>query len=707
MPSRCWIPLVLCLSATLPHGPTAAQGPPGTDIHLLRVERKGTELTVGAATNITARAGYDNQPSFTPDGRAILYTSARGGQTDIFRYEIDTQRTTQVTTTAESEYSPTVMPDGGHFSAIRVELDSTQRLWSFTLSGSPVKPILQTIKPVGYHTWLNPDTVFVFVLGTPATLQRAAVGSGVAEVVARDIGRGLALIPGRHAISYVQRDSGAAGGASIREIDPVSGSGRTLAPLPAGNEFFAWSPQGELLSARRNELLVWREGTQSWDVIARFADPGLQRISRIAVSPAGDRVALVGEEAPAGGAQSGAAEFVLLTPDRVFDGGEMHSGWSVLVQGDRIAAAGPAGSITIPPTARPIVLPGQTLLPGLIEGHSHLLLHPYNEASWNDQVLREPFALRVARAVNHARATLAAGFTTTRDLGTEGAGDADVGLKQAIEQGIIPGPRLLATTRAIVATGSYGPRGFDPRWEVPQGAEEASGLEDVTRVTRRQIAAGADWIKVYADYRWGPSGEARPTFSLEELTRIVETARSSGRPVVAHAATAEGMRRAVLAGVETIEHGDGGTAEVFRLMAERGVALCPTLAAGDAVRQYAGWRKGVDPEPRSITEKRASFRRALDAGVPICAGGDVGVYAHGDNVRELELMVEYGMPAPDVLHAATAGNAGFFHLQDRLGQIRPGLLADLVAVEGDPASRIGDLRKVKLVMKGGALVRAP
>jgi imidazolonepropionase-like amidohydrolase len=398
---------------------------------------------------------------------------------------------------------------------------------------------------------------------------------------------------------------------------------------------------------------------------------------------------------------------VLLTPARVFDGVAMHEGWSVLVRADRILLVGPAAESSAPADARRVALPGMTLLPGLIEGHSHLLLHPYNEASWNDQVLHEPLALRVARAVNHARLTLEAGFTTVRDLGSEGAAEADVGLKQAIEQGIIPGPRMLVTTRAIVATGTYGPRGFDPRWEVPQGAEEASGLDAVTRVTRSQIANGADWVKVYADYRWGPSGEARPTFSLEELVRIVETARSSGRPVVAHASTAEGMRRAVLAGVETIEHGDGGTAEVFKLMAQRGVALCPTLAAGDAVRQYRGWKKGVDPEPAEITEKRASFRRALAAKVPICAGSDVGVFAHGDNVRELLLMVDYGMPALDVLRAATSGNAKIFHLDDRLGQVRTALLADLIAVEGDPSQQIEALRRVRLVMKGGQLIRLP
>ena len=383
----------------------------------------------------------------------------------------------------------------------------------------------------------------------------------------------------------------------------------------------------------------------------------------------------------------------------------MRTGWSVVVRGDRILAAGPNLEVAVPSDARRIELAGATLLPGLIEGHSHLLLHPYNETSWDDQVLHESLTLRVARAVNHARQTLQAGFTTVRDLGTEGAGQADAGLKDAIERGIVPGPRMLVTTRAIVATGTYGPRGFDPRWEVPQGAEEASGLEELTRVVRSQIAGGADWIKVYADYRWGPAGEARPTFSLEELTRIVETARSSGRPVVAHAASPEGMRRATMAGVETIEHGDAGTAEVFRLMAQRNVALCPTLSANEAVRQYAGWKKGAGAEPAEVTEKRVSFKRALAARVPICLGSDVGVFANGDNVRELELMVEYGMPALEVLKAATSVNARILHLDDRLGQVKPGLLADLVAVAGDPSQRIGDLRNVRMVMKGGEVIR--
>ena len=393
----------------------------------------------------------------------------------------------------------------------------------------------------------------------------------------------------------------------------------------------------------------------------------------------------------------------LITPARVFDGMEMHERWSVLVRGDRIAAAGPSASLSSPASARRIELPGTTLMPGLTEMHSHLLLHPYNEATWDDQVLHESLALRVARATNHARETLRSGFTTVRDLGTEGAGYADVGLKRAIAQGIIPGPRMIVTTRAIVATGSYGPRGFTPEMDVPQGAEEADA-STLPRVVRDQIGRGADWIKVYADYRWGPNGETRPTFTLDELKLIVEIARSSGRPVVAHASTPEGMRRATLAGVETIEHGDGGTPEVFRLMKENNVALCPTVAAGDAILRYRGYKKG-DPEPARIADKRASVRAALDAGVTLCNGSDVGVFSHGESGRELELLVEYGVPALQVLRAATSTNARLLHMEGQIGSVKPGLLADLVAVRGDPVKDMHVIRDAVFVMKGGMVFR--
>jgi len=399
----------------------------------------------------------------------------------------------------------------------------------------------------------------------------------------------------------------------------------------------------------------------------------------------------------------------LLKPARVFDGvnAEPHVGWAVLVTGDRIAAVGPSADVRAPAGATTIDLPGTTLMPGLIEGHSHLLLHPYNETPWDDQVLKEPVALRVARATNHARNTLLAGFTTVRDLGTEGAGYSDVGLKRAIDQGIIPGPRMIVVTRAIVVTGSYGPKHPTPDIDLPQGAEEADGMDGLTRVVRDQIGRGADWIKVYADYRWGPNGETRPTFTVEELTHIVEVARSSGRPVVAHASTPEGMRRAAVAGVETIEHGDGGTPEVFKLMAEKGIALCPTVAAGDAILSYRGWRRNVDADTPSITQKKASLKAAIAAGVTICSGSDVGVFTHGDNARELELLVDYGMKPVDVLRSATSIDAKLFHMEDRIGSVKNGLLADLIAVDGDPTRDISAVRKVKLVMKGGVVYKSP
>ncbi len=405
--------------------------------------------------------------------------------------------------------------------------------------------------------------------------------------------------------------------------------------------------------------------------------------------------------------QSAAPQTVtVLRPARVFDGVELHEGWNVRVRGARIDAAGPAGSVDAA-GATVIDLPGATLMPGLIEGHSHILLHAYNETPWDNQVLREGLALRAARAVNHLRQTLEAGFTTVRDLGTEGAGYADVELRQAVAEGIVPGPRILASTRAIVATGSYAPKGFALEWRVPQGAEEADGVDNLTRVVRDQIGHGADWIKLYGDYRWGPQPGAHPTFSQEEMTLAVATARSAGVPVAVHTSTVEGMRRATLAGAETIEHGDEGTAEAFALMAEHHVAFCPTLAAGDATAQYAGWKKGVDPEPERLTRKRASFKAALAAGVTILSGSDVGVFPHGDNARELELMVEYGMSRVAALQSATSTAARVLHLEQTVGRVIPGLAADLIAVDGDPTRDIAALRHVRLVMKGGATIRKP
>jgi imidazolonepropionase-like amidohydrolase len=387
----------------------------------------------------------------------------------------------------------------------------------------------------------------------------------------------------------------------------------------------------------------------------------------------------------------------LLRPARVFDGQALHEGWTVRIEGERITAAGPNA---VPDGADAdttvVELPGATLLPGLIDLHTHVLLMPYDRRSWDDQILRDHQALRVARAVPALARTLAAGFTTIRDLGTEGADEADVGLRRALEEGAIAGPRLVCVTRAIVARGFYGPAGFAPECCVPQGADEVDGPESIYQVVRRQIARGADWIKVYADSRHGPGGISRPSFSQDDLTLIVRIAADSGLQVAAHANTAEAMRRAALAGVATIEHGNEGTPAVFALMAERGVAYVPTLAAYDAIYRY----RGLAPDDPAFAAKRASFAAARASGVTIANGSDIGVFPHGDNAREIELLVEHGLTPAEALRAATATAARVLR-RDDLGVVQAGALADLVAVAGDPAHDIAALRGVTNVWQNG------
>ncbi|TFG71922.1 MAG: amidohydrolase family protein [Flavobacteriales bacterium] len=395
---------------------------------------------------------------------------------------------------------------------------------------------------------------------------------------------------------------------------------------------------------------------------------------------------------------------MLFKPDRVFDGTTVHANWVVLVEGDMIRYAGPPTELKIPKGTREIPLKNMTLMPGIIEGHSHLLLHPYNETDWNDQVLKESPVERAIRGTVHAKKTLMAGITTVRDLGSEGAGYADVSLKETIDQGIIPGPRMLVAGPAIVATGAYGPKGFHDGVSVPLGAEPVSGVDEAIATVRRQLGNGADFIKIYADYRWGAGEPSQPTFLPNEIEAMVSAATSAGRYVVAHASTPEGMHRAIMGGVETIEHGDGGTTEIFALMKQRGVALCPTLAAGDAIARYGGWKKGNGLEPDRITAKKASFKLALDSGVSIVFGGDVGVFSHGENYREMELMVDYGMSPLEVLKSATSINAEVFHLK-HLGKLEKDYFADIIAVSGDPTKDIAALREVKLVVKNGVMYK--
>jgi imidazolonepropionase-like amidohydrolase len=396
----------------------------------------------------------------------------------------------------------------------------------------------------------------------------------------------------------------------------------------------------------------------------------------------------------------------ILKPAHVFTAEDetLHDGWVVLVRGERIAAVGPPASVSVPDGVHVVNLPGMTLLPGLMDIHSHIFLHPYNETLWNDQVLKEALAYRTIEAVKHCERTLKAGFTLLRDLGTEGAGFADVSVQRAVREGMIPGPRLLVATRAIVATASYGPgpSGFAPDLILPKGAQEVSGTVEMIKAVREQIGQGADWVKVYADYHHGVSGTV-PTLSEEELRAAVEEAHSAGRPVSSHATTPEGMRRSTVAGADSIEHGYGGTEEVFKLMAKHGTAFLPTLAAEEAYAEYfSGYKRGGTLTP-GIQGALHAFKLAMDSGVTIGLGSDVGVFTHGDNYRELEWMVRGGMTTTQALLAATAVNAKIIRMSDSVGKIAPNLFADMIAVRGNPIQDITLLRDVLFVMKGGSV----
>lgn len=383
------------------------------------------------------------------------------------------------------------------------------------------------------------------------------------------------------------------------------------------------------------------------------------------------------------------------------DGASWRDDVVVDLLGRTIVAVRPAAEVEPGALLGQPSFPDGYVVPGLIDLHTHLFLRPYDQVSWDDQVLKDPLELRTIFAVQAAAATLRAGFVAVRDLGTEGAGYADAVLRDAIARRVTPGPLVFASTRALVATGCYGPNlaAAPDR----KGAQVVDGETEMRRAVREQIAGGAQWIKVYADYRRAPGQAPTPTFTLAELQAACDEAATAGLPVAAHATTDEGIRRAVLAGVRTIEHGTQASDATLRAMVERDVVLCPCLAANEAIARYAGHR---GPVAERLNVARVTFKRALAAGVRVACGSDAGVFAHGDNARELELMVEYGMAPAHALAAATAAAAAVL-ARDDLGRIRPHAAPGLVVLAGDPLRDIAAVRRVTAVIVDDATILRP
>jgi imidazolonepropionase-like amidohydrolase len=383
----------------------------------------------------------------------------------------------------------------------------------------------------------------------------------------------------------------------------------------------------------------------------------------------------------------------------------------ILVRDRRIETVADAASADVPRDARLVDLSAATVLPGLIDSHTHLFLQGEEgeHGGYDANLLYPPLALRAARATVSARRALEQGFTTIRDLGTEGAGFGDVGIRQAIERGYIPGPRLLASTLAISSTGGYALEDYAPEIEVPKGVQIADGPLEARRAAREQLDRGADWIKVYMTHRsWvGKSGElvSQPTFTTDELRAIVDEVHGWGRKVACHAYGGVGLHRALDGGCDSLEHGLDLDDEALSKMVDRGVWYVPTLSVYHHNRAAEGTAAGRRDRLR-VELHASSFRKAVARGVKIVFGTDIGGMPWTEPIaQEFSRMVELGMTPMDAIRSATSQAAAMLDLDGQIGSLSPGTLADIVAVPGDPLRDIEVLADVRFVMKDGRVFK--
>jgi imidazolonepropionase-like amidohydrolase len=400
---------------------------------------------------------------------------------------------------------------------------------------------------------------------------------------------------------------------------------------------------------------------------------------------------------------------VAVRAGRLYDGqsDRLLSNQVVLIRGERIAEVGPSDRVKIPPGAEEIDLSRATVLPGLIDAHTHIFLTGESGGRYDEQLLKESWQYRTIEAVVNAKKDLEAGFTTLRDMETEGAMYSDVDVRNAINRGLIPGPRLQVSTRALSTTGGYALEGYSPEVTVPTGVQIVDGPVAARKAVREQIKYGADLIKIYATHRFHftPQGGlvSIPTFTLEELQAIVDEAHREGVKVACHAYGGEGLHNCVDAGVDSIEHGLDLDDASLAKMVEKGIYLVPTLYVYEFEPEEDVRATGGKTSRARIHE--ASFRRALARGVKIAFGTDVGPFPHGTQAKEFEYMVRFGMTPAQALRAATRVAAELMSWQERIGSVQAGKFADLVAVSGDPLADVTQLEHVKFVMKGGQVVR--